>query len=279
VRSARHQPLQRDFPVLIVLLAASVVIAVLGKTGYADPMNEFLMSVFGPFERVSTRVMNASYIYEENRILRGRLMEVSMENMALREQVREVERLRRLVGFSVECSTGCVAARVLGQASPREGGGIKLDRGTDARVDRNMVVISPDGLVGRIVEAGRSHSWAKRLIDPGSKVSAMLSRTRSGGILRTSGRGRLVMEWVPPGADVALGDTVISSGYGLVIPKGIPIGRVRSIVERPTEFSLSLEVEPFVDFNLLEEVFVLVPEQGSADPMPGCLERKESTRR
>ena len=85
------------------------------------------------------------------------------------------------------------------------------------------------------------------------------------------------MEWVPPKADVAPGDTVISSGYGLVIPKGIPIGQVRSIVERPTEFSLSLEVIPFVDFNRLEEVFVLVPEPGSAGPVTRYLERKELT--
>lgn len=279
MRNVRPQPLQRDFPVLLVFLILSTVIAVIGKTGYSNHLNHVLARVFLPFESLSVRVMNASYTYEENRILRGRLMEVSRDNMALREQVREIGRLRELAGFRAECSADCVPARVLGEADQREGGGIKIDSGTEAGIDRDMVVISPDGLVGRVVEARDGYSRVKRLTDAGSKVSAMLSRTRSGGILRTSIGGGLVMEWVPPKADVAPGDTVISSGYGLVIPKGIPIGQVRSIVERPTEFSLSLEVVPFVDFNLLEEVFVLVPEAGCPGPVTHYLERKELTDR
>jgi rod shape-determining protein MreC len=275
VKNVRHQPLARDLPVLVILLAVSVFVAVLGKTGYSNHLSDFLGHLFRPFESLSVRVMNASYTYEENRILRGRLMEVSRDNMVLREHINEIRRLRELVGFRAECSAGCVPARVLGEADQREGGGIKIDSGTEAHIDKDMVVISPDGLVGRVVAAEDGQSRVKRLIDAGSKVSAMLSRTRSGGILRTTGGGRLVMEWVPPKADVAPGDTVISSGYGLVIPKGIPIGQVRSIVERPTEFSLSLEVVPFVNFNLLEEVFVLVPEPGSTGPVSQYLERKE----
>jgi rod shape-determining protein MreC len=277
LRNVRHQPAQRDLPVLVVLLVLAVAVAVLGKTRHSDYVSDVLARVFLPFESLSVRIMHASYTYEENRILRGRLMEVSRDNMALREQVYEIKRLRELLGFMRGCSAGCVPARVLGEAGQRSGGGIKIDSGTEAGIDRDMVVISPDGLVGRVVDAERGYSRVKRLIDTGSKVSAMLSRTRSGGILRTTGGGRLVMEWVPPKADVVPGDTVISSGYGLVIPKGIPIGQVRSIVERPTEFSLSLEVVPFVNFNVLEEVFVLVPDKGSSGPVTHYLERKGLT--
>ncbi len=277
MRNVRYQSVQRDLPILAALLGLSIVIAILGKTGGSDFVNELLARVFLPFESLSVRIMNVSYTYEENRILRGRLMEVSRDNMALREQVREIKRLRELVGFSAGYPAACLPARVLGEAEQREGGGIKIDIGTESLIDRDMVVLSPDGLVGRVVEAEYGYSRVKRLIDTGSKVSAMLSRSRSGGILRATGGGRLVMEWVTPKADVVPGDTVISSGYGLVIPKGIPIGQVRSIVERPTEFSLSLDVASFVDFNRLEEVFVLVPEPGSAVPGSRYLERKELT--
>lgn len=275
MRNVRYQSVQRDLPILAALLGLSIFIAILGKTGGSDFVNELLARVFLPFESLSVRIMNVSYTYEENRILRGRLMEVSRDNMALREQVREIKRLRELVGFSAGYPAACLPARVLGEAEQREGGGIKIDIGTESLIDRDMVVLSPDGLVGRVVEAEYGYSRVKRLIDTGSKVSAMLSRSRSGGILRATGGGRLVMEWVAPKADVVPGDTVISSGYGLVIPKGIPIGQVRSIVERPTEFSLSLDVASFVDFNRLEEVFVLVPEPGSAVPGSRYLERKE----
>jgi rod shape-determining protein MreC len=99
----------------------------------------------------------------------------------------------------------------------------------------------------------------KRLVDPGYRVSALTQRTRATGIIGTKTAGTTIMEWVSPNADVAVGDTVITSGLGSVTPKGILLGSVAGIEEKPERFSLSLEVEPFVDFGRLEEVFV-VPE-------------------
>lgn len=263
MKHARYQPVQRDYPILVALLVTSLTIAIVGKTEHSGFMTGMIDAAFLPFESLSARIMRLSYTYEENRILRGRLMEVARENMVLREQVHEIIRLRELLDFKYECPDSCIPARVLGDADQSDGGGIKIDKGARAGIGRDMVVISPDGLVGRVLDSEAWSSRVRRVTDVGSKISAMLLRSRSGGILRNKG-GRLLMEWVPPDAEVMPGDTVISSGYGPVIPKGIPIGEVRAVHDRPTEFSLSLEVKPFVDFNRLEEVFVLKPDSVSA---------------
>ncbi|HVP58843.1 MAG TPA: rod shape-determining protein MreC, partial [bacterium] len=158
------------------------------------------------------------------------------------------------------------ASRVVGEIDERLGGGIIIDRGYDAGIARNMTVISPDGLVGLVVRASQNWSSVKRIVDPGSRVGACLQYSRATGILRAAGNGNLFMDWVPPDAAVEPGDTVISSGLGSVVPKGMLIGAVRRVYEDPEKFSLSLEVKPFVDFGRLEEVFVLMarPSEASA---------------
>jgi rod shape-determining protein MreC len=109
-----------------------------------------------------------------------------------------------------------------------------------------------------IVRASRGAAQVRRIVDLGYKVSAMTQTSRATGIIGARSGGKLVMEWVAPDADVAPGDTVISSGLGSITPKGIPIGAVSRIRTQPERFSLALEVVPFVDFRRLEEVFVIM---------------------
>jgi rod shape-determining protein MreC len=149
---------------------------------------------------------------------------------------------------------------VVGEPGERMGGGIVIDKGKAAGLKKNMTVISPDGLIGRIIKVGAGASQVKRIIDPGYRVSALIQRNRAAGIVGTRNDGRIVMEWVAPDADIAAGDTVISSGLGSITPKGIAIGEVKRIEEKPERFSLALEVQPFADFSRLEEVFIILRE-------------------
>jgi len=200
------------------------------------------------------------YVYNENLILRSNLMRMSRENAILRQYAHEMDRLRNLLEFSQDHPEQLRCARVVQEVETRMGGGIVLDRGSDSGLKKNMTVICPEGLVGRIVKV-RSHvSLVKRVIDPGYRVSALTQRARSTGILGAGNRGQLAMEWVSPNTEVVPGDTVISSGLGSITPKGVLIGRVVDIHEKSESFSLSLEVEPFVDFRRLEEVFVIMRE-------------------
>lgn len=249
---------QKEFPVFILLVVVSISLMAVGRVAGVNAIADALGYVFLPFEALSSKLASVAFIYEDNRVLRGRLVEISRENMLLREQVYEVERLRRLLGFREAAAAPLKAARVVAEIDRRLGGGIMIDTGYDEGLARNMTVVSPDGLVGLVVGAGAGAATVKRIIDPGSRVSACLQLTRTTGILRARSDGGLFMDWVAPDADVQPGDTVISSGLGSVVAKGILVGEVKSIFEDPDKFSLSLEITSFVDFGRLEEVFVLM---------------------
>lgn len=258
MRHAWYLPIQSDVGVFLLLVVLSVGIMAVDRLDEELSVTGRLAALFVPFEGLSFRLMDLSFIQKENRILRAKLMDVSRENTLLREQADEAARLRTLVDFSTSHPGTLCCARVIGEPGERMGGGIVIDKGRSAGLVKNMTVISPDGLVGRVIRVGEGVSQVKRIIDPGYRVSALVRRNRATGILGTRSGGRIVMEWVAPDADVVAGDVVTSSGLGSITPKGIPVGKVGRISEKPERFSLALEVRPFTDFSRLEEVFVIL---------------------
>jgi rod shape-determining protein MreC len=258
MRHGGHLRLERDVAVFVLLAVLSAGIMVLERMGDDNVIAGQIAKIFIPFENLSSTVMNLSFIRKENRLLRAKVMDLARENARLREETREIGRLRDLMDFEAALPGTLCACRVVRELGQRMGGGIVLDRGRSSGLARNMAVIAPDGLVGRIIEVSRDVCLVKRLIDPGYRVSALTQRTRATGILGTHTAGSTVMEWVSPNADVVPGDTVVTSGLGSVTPKGILLGGIVRIHEKPERFSRTLEVEPFVDFNSLEEVFVIL---------------------
>ena len=258
MRHGRNLRLGRDVAVFILLVILSAGIMALDRLGDNNVIAGQIAKIFIPFESLSSTVMNLSFIRKENRLLRAKVVDVARENATLREQAREIERLRNLLNFEAAHPGTLCACRVVRELGQRMGGGIVLDKGRSSGLERNMTVIAPDGLVGRIIKVTRDVCLVKRLIDPGYRVSALTQRTRATGLLGTHTAGSTVMEWVSPNADVVVGDTVITSGLGSVTPKGILLGSIVRIQEKPERFSLSLDVRPFVDFSNLEEAFVIL---------------------
>jgi rod shape-determining protein MreC len=258
MRHGRYLRLGPDVAVLVLLVILSAGIMALDRSSDSNAFAGQLARVFTPLENLSSTVMDISFVRKENRLLRAKLMDEARENDMLRGEAEENARLRVLLDFKAAYPGSLCACRVVRELGQRMGGGIILDKGAASGIERNMTVVSPDGLVGRVIRVAHGVCLVKRLIDPGYKVSARAMRTRATGILGTQSAGRTVMEWVSPDADIALGDTIITSGLGSVTPKGILLGSVASIREKPMKFSLSLDVEPFVDFGRLEEAFVIL---------------------
>jgi rod shape-determining protein MreC len=269
MRHGWRLPLERDVRIFILLIILSVSIMVVDRLDEERSIAGQLGKVFVPFLGLSTKVMNYAFVNEQNHMLRERLIDISRENALLREQVHELTRLRGLLEFSAARPGTLRCARVIGGVEERLGGGIAIGVGADAGVEERMTVIACEGLVGRITKAGRGVSRVRRITDPGNRVSAMVQRRRVTGIVGTQVDRTLLMEWVAPDAEVDIGDTVISSGMGLVTPKGIPIGIVSGFRTRPDRFSRSLEIRPFVNFSRLEEVFVIMRKPPDIESMLG----------
>jgi len=200
--------------------------------------------------------------YEE---LRKKIDEYQHIERDLLDLKRENERLRELLGFSEEIDLPHIAARIVAKDADELFGGLTIDKGERDGIREDQAVIAYtdgfQGLVGRVVEAGPFTAKILPIIERSCFVAARMRGGRQEGLVHGGDKnaGLVRMEYIKKRAkeEVGYGDLVVTSGLSSVYPEGLYIGRVRSVEAPEWEASLSLELEPVVDFSTLEYVFVL----------------------
>ena len=201
----------------------------------------------------------------ENAELKRRMGELELRLQEERALAARTTRLQELLDLKQNVSLPTVAAEVIaGNANPGDRQ-ITINRGSADGVQNSMAVISPRGVVGRVI--GHPSARAARvqlIIDHSAAAGALTERTRAGGmVVGAEANPPLRMELVSNLNDVKAGDTVIASGVDGIYPKGYLIGRVEYATQGGGLYQ-TINVRPAVDFSGLEEVLVvLVPPRGA----------------
>ncbi len=229
-----------------------------------NPIRESIVStavstLYFPAQRIVSAVGHFKTVALENEQLKEENARLRQETYHAREGLQELARLHTLVRFDDKWDFPIVTARVVGHNPGRFLTTMVINRGTEHGVKENMPVFSMNGLVGKISKATMSHSRVQLLVDPNLKLSVMDRRTRVVGFLESMD-GRRLMAMVPTHAGIHAGDTLVTSGLGGIFPKGIPVGTVRDVRKSDLDVMRLMDVEPFQEFSILEEVFVMEKE-------------------
>jgi rod shape-determining protein MreC len=197
----------------------------------------------------------------ENRRLREEAQRLRVEALRVTETVEENQRLRRLLALKQSMPLATLSGEVIA----REWGGwvrsLTVNRGRADHVARLTAVIAPDGLIGRVVDVRPGASIVQVLTDPASTVGAVVVRTRTQGIVEGEPRGTLRFKYMArDGSGIQIGDLVVTSGAGGLFPRGIPVGRVRTIDDRGSALFSYAQLAPAVDFARIDEVLLIVGE-------------------
>ena len=252
---------------LVVLLSVTLMLLSSGrKDVFARSLNDAAMT---PVQSVTTRTQGLLGLRAQNDSLRAQLARARLDGAALGEQARELARLQRMLGFRETSGFELLAARVIAREASRPGPGYKIDRGARDGVREELAVLTPDGLVGKVVAVEPRSAWVRPLLARACRVSVRLERTRVDGILDWSPERGLHLTFVPLRAEAAVGDLVVTSGLGGVFPRGVRVAEVTRVEPAPSDGSLRLLVRPVVDFSGLEEVFVVL---GGEGPDPNAAE-------
>lgn len=195
----------------------------------------------------------------ENEQLKRENAELRVDLYRAREGLQELSRLHDLVRFDDKWDYPIVTARVVGRNPGRFLTTFVINRGKNHGLKTEMPVFSMRGLVGKISKVASNHATVQLLVDPNLKLSVMEKRTRVVGFLE-SVNGRSLSAMIPTNAGVKTGDTLITSGLGGIFPKGIDVGIVEDIHKSDLEVMRYMDVLPFQEFSLLEEVFVMQKE-------------------
>ena len=257
----------------VLALLLTIVPSVLYSMGLTFLFRDAVCVLLTPMQKVfnyATEAVDgfASYFYkfdelvEENIALRERIAELEKQNYDAAElEERSAWMSNFLEMKSQHTDFKMLSASVTGRENGNYSKILTIDVGTGAGVTKNMPVVTSEGIVGRITELG--YNWAKvtTVVEAQTSVGAYIERTEDAGICEgqfdLAPDGMCRMSYLPAEAQIAVGDRVLSTGYGSVYPRGLVIGYVETVGINEFTRSPDVTVKCAVDFSELTQVMII----------------------
>ena len=212
---------------------------------------------FGWFRDIWRHYVALQQTSRENEQLRRDNDALKLQIAQLQGKAAEADRLAALLDFRrAHADVPMVGARVIGASAGAASQTIELDRGERDGIRRNMGVITPDGVVGKVIEAFPNTSQVLLVTDKESGVGAMLADSRAQHPVGGSGEPLLSLKYVPNDDTVNIGDRVITSGMDRIFPRDLPVGTIAQI-KAGNPFK-QIRIKPAANLERLEEVLVLL---------------------
>ena len=260
---------------LMMLGKAETVVVERARAGIADIAAPILDALSRPVATVSDLITQTN-----------EMMNLRDENARLREEngrlrawygvathlAAENESLRNLLNYVPQARSGFISARVVG-----DGGGpfvrsALINSGERDGVAKGLAALNEQGLVGRVTDVGQRSARILLLTDFNSKIPVMLETSRDRAILAGDNSAQPQLSFLPPNSRPKVGERVVTSGHGGLLPAGLPVGVVLGMRDG------QMRVQPFVNWDRLEYVRIVdfgpipAPEASAADA-PVIIER------
>ena len=265
----------RNATILVALLFAQILgLAVQVKR--ADPtqpnqkaplIRVWVMSVITPIEKLVVSsghgvrdtwndYVNLRGVRQENRELKAQVERLRIEQVRMQEDAAQGKRLQGILKFKEQFISQTVAAQVIGSSGSEQSRVIYIDKGANDGLAQDMPVITPDGVVGKLVRVLRSTSQVLLITDPAWGVGGVLEKSRLQGIAKGAPSGDLKFSNILADEKVEPGERVLTSGGDRIFPKGLPLATVSELLKREDMF-LNIRLTPATNLSRLEEVLVV----------------------
>jgi rod shape-determining protein MreC len=270
----------RNVTILVAILFVQVLglaVQVKRRSG-ADESTRIIrlwtVSAVTPLEKAIVWCQNglgnmwSNYIYlrgvrQENRDLKFEIEQLRLEQVRLSDDAQQARRLQALLGFKEEYIAKTVAAQVIGSSGSEQSRSVYIDKGTSAGVEKDMAVITADGLVGKVLRAYGSSAQVLLINDQSSGVGVIMEKSRLQGVIKGTAAGEVILEKVMTDEQVTAGDLIVTSGGDQIFPKGITVGTVMK-VSPGADLFLNIRVKPSTNLSRLEEVLVITRKEDRA---------------
>ena len=218
-------------------------------------------------------------VREENRQLRRDIELLRGQNNQLRDSVSATPRYETLLNFKQQIPSRIVAAQVIGRDATNWYRGVILNKGENDGVRSEMGVITPAGVVGRIVKTNSTSSVVLLVTDPNNAIAGLVQRTRHEGIVEGTSHGRARLKYIPLLSRVQPGDRVVTSGLTGAFPRGLAIGGLTQVEKSEGDLFQSAEIDPAVDLSKLDEVLVITAPYEDAEAAQKLLQDIQGDRK
>ena len=249
------------FSVCVMLAVA----ARLAPLTYTDPIASGIReTILAPF----LELQNQSELWRVRRTEFTAIMARSDSAVAIAGRVQGLEqenaRLRAILGLRSRMPVHHVAGEVLHQTHFTDGNALIVSAGERDGVERWAPVVAVGGLLGYVQSVDRNTSVIRAWTDPEFSVGVTALNDSVFGLVGPSFVGGpakvLELRGVSYGAQIPEGTVVFTSGLGGVYPRGIPVGRIRGVIDDRVEWSRTYLLEPAVHPASVSHVLILLAE-------------------
>ncbi len=255
----------------VVLLQILLLALQIKRDSGGSLIRVWSVGAFSPFERAGNHgighvqdtwrhyfaLKDASF---QNDQLRRENDQLKIQVAQLQSKASEADRLAQLLDFrKTHLDVPMITSRVIATSPGTASATVLIDRGSKSGIRKNMGVITPEGVVGKVVEVFDETAEVLLLIDKDSGVGAMLGSSRIQSPVGGTGEPLLAMKYVANDDTVNLGEAVVTSGMDKIFPRDLPIGVITEIT--PGNPFKTIRVKPSARLSRLEEVIVLLTTQ------------------
>lgn len=262
----------------VILLIITVILIIcmlfsINKSYETKANDNFIMKITMPVQKVVYNITSGirgffshfgdiAQLREENEKLEDKITDLEEKLEKNNIYKTENERLREMLNIKDTYKEfELVAANVTGKDSSTWFLSLTIDKGTDDGLQMTDTVITTDGLVGHITDIGSDWARITTILDSQSTVAVVVERTEDlatiDGDVDLAANGLCKMTYISKDSSITVGDVAKTSGLGGVYPKGIAVGKILKIHPENKGVSQYAEIEPYVNFNRIYEVFVI----------------------
>jgi rod shape-determining protein MreC len=206
-------------------------------------------------------------VREENKDLQQTIDRLRLEQASLLEDAKQGQRLQAVLNFQEKYIYKTLAAQAIGSSGSDLSRVFYLDKGSADGLDRDMAVITADGIVGKIRDVFPHSAQVLAINDQTSGAGVILETTRIRGILRGNLAGQPQIVGILADQRIQPGEKVLTAGGDQVFPRGLPVGVVEKVVRDPERDSfIDVVVKPAANLQRLDEVLVITSTQPRFSP-------------
>lgn len=238
------------------------------ESGAGSTLNPVQSIIYKGTNRIKETLdffLNFSEVKAQNKELITKNAELENELSSYSGLKEENDRLRQVLNFEQERNNyNYIACDIVSYSGGNFLDGYIVNKGKKDNVQKGMVVIGAQGLVGQVTSVDNSTCIVQSLLNENIAVGVMVQRTNDvtgyiKGFKDNQNKNLAKVYDLPMESDVKEGDVITTSGVGMLYPKGIRIGEVISVDEDNIKVMKNAVVKPYVDFNKLQELFIVSP--------------------
>lgn len=261
--------MQKKLSIILLVIVFGASLVFLNSKGALDnafssiksinaPASLFFSNISGKTSGFFSSLFSLGKLQKENAQLKDSVNRLQAEVAQLSEAKKENEELRKDLGYVKENSFKYESAEVLAFDPSNLRGVLTINKGTKQGIKNGMAVISNGFMAGRITDVSENTAKVQLITDPASAIPVTLKSANTNGIARGGIGYGLTMEKIPQGETIETGNTVITSGLGGEVPKGLVLGTVEKVTKQENSLFIDAIVRPSANLGTLSRLIVIL---------------------